>query len=74
MSKVEKNQKGGGGTVSDISAKLCAAEDCKKRTEIAEFCTEHFAWYKEGLLNKKGGRPKDFDKKFQAFKYRKTAA
>ncbi len=74
MSKSGSNQKGGNSNVIDLASKLCCAEGCKKRTDVAEFCTEHFAWYKEGLINKKGVRPKDFDKKHQAFLQRKPVA
>lgn len=42
---------------------MCMAEDCKKRSEKANFCMEHFDWFKEGLITKEGKRPTDFDKK-----------
>jgi hypothetical protein len=31
-------------------------------------------WFKEGLVNKKGQKPTDFDKKFQAFQMRHKKA
>ena len=43
----------------------CPVADCKKGV--------HFAWYKEGLINKRGLKPTDFDKKYQNF-MRKRAA
>lgn len=42
---------------------MCLAEDCKKRSEKANFCMEHFDWFKEGLVTKEGRKPTDFDKK-----------
>lgn len=54
-------------------ADFCPAEGCKKHAERMHFCSEHFAWYKEGLINKKGMRPTDFDKKYQNY-MRKRAA
>jgi hypothetical protein len=51
----------------------CAAEGCKGRQQRMHFCNEHFGWYKEGLLNKKGQRPTDFDKKYQHYLHKKAA-
>jgi hypothetical protein len=42
---------------------MCMAEGCKSRSVKASFCTEHFDWFKEGLITKEGRRPSDFDKK-----------
>lgn len=52
----------------------CPVEGCGKKADRAEFCHEHFAWYKEGLVNKKGTKPRDFDKKFQDFLRRNKKA
>lgn len=43
---------------------------CGSKPEKAGFCGEHFAWFKFGLVNKKGEKPIDFDKKFMAFQKR----
>jgi hypothetical protein len=43
---------------------MCLTEGCKKRSEKANFCMEHFDWFKEGLVTKEGRKPSDFDKKF----------
>src|SRR5580698_8144658 len=43
---------------------MCLAEGCKQRSQKANFCMEHFDWFKEGLITKEGRRPTDFDKKF----------
>ena len=51
----------------------CPVADCKKGVQRMHFCEEHFAWYKEGLINKRGLKPTDFDKKYQNF-MRKRAA
>ena len=42
----------------------CLAEGCGKNAARAEFCEEHFQWFKLGLITKRGTRAKDFDKKF----------
>lgn len=52
----------------------CPVEGCGKKAERAEFCSEHFSWFKEGLVNKQGQKPRDFDKKYQDFLRRKKAA
>lgn len=51
----------------------CPVESCGKRAEKSDFCAEHFVWFKEGLINRQGEKPKDFDKKFQAFMRKKAA-
>ncbi len=45
----------------------CPVDNCSKKVERAEFCPTHFDWFKEGLVNRKGVKPKDFDKKFQSY-------
>jgi hypothetical protein len=34
------------------------------------FCPEHYAWFKEGLVSKTGQKPTDFDKKWHDFQLR----
>ncbi len=51
----------------------CLAEGCNKGQAKLTFCDEHFVWYKEGLVNKKGERPSDFDKKYQLYLRKKAA-
>jgi hypothetical protein len=67
-----QNQEGqqGGGVVA---LSKCAADGCKKPTELMNFCKEHYDWFKWGLITKEGKRPVDFDKKYQAFMKRKAA-
>ena len=43
----------------------CCVEKCGKKGDRMNFCPEHYMWFKEGLVNKKGQRPSDFDKKYQ---------
>ena len=62
------SQQGGGNVVGLPSA--CPAEGCGKKPKRAAFCDEHFVWFKEGLINRRGERPKDFDKKYMAFQMR----
>ncbi len=46
---------------------------CAKKEARAGFCDEHFLWFKEGLINRKGEKPSDFDKKYQNFMRKKAA-
>lgn len=65
---------GGGDNVVQMTNATCCVEKCGKKTDKMNFCAEHYAWFKEGLVNKKGQRPSDFDKKYQAYMMRKKAA
>ncbi len=56
------------------TSESCMAEGCKKKITRMHFCDEHFEWYKEGLINKRGERPSDFDKKHQHWLRKKAAA
>lgn len=57
----------GGDNVVGIGSLTCCVDKCKGKNERMNFCSEHYMWFKEGLINKKGVRPSDFDKKYQAF-------
>lgn len=48
---------------------------CGKKSAKMHFCQEHFMWFKAGLVNRRGEKPSDFDKKYQSFlrKEAKTA-
>jgi hypothetical protein len=46
----------------------CACEGCNKKSDLMNFCGEHYDWFKFGLITKEGKRPTDFDKKFTAYK------
>jgi hypothetical protein len=72
MAKNDKSGQQGSASVTEIQR--CPVDACKKNADRAGFCGEHFSWFKEGLVNKKGEKPKDFDKKYQAFIHRKPAA
>lgn len=60
--------------VVPIKAEKCASDDCKKKPEKAQFCAEHFAWFKEGLITADGHKAKDFDKKYHAWMRRSQKA
>jgi hypothetical protein len=51
----------------------CPAPECKKGIARMHFCEEHFIWYKEGLINKRGQKASDFDKKYQNYMRKKAA-
>lgn len=62
--------------VVQINFNQCLSEDCSSRPKTANFCDEHYEWFKFGLLTKEGKKPKDFDKKmiaFQNFQEKKAA-
>jgi hypothetical protein len=72
--KHQNQENGGGGNVTAIGSAKCSCENCNKKSDLQNFCTEHFEWFKWGLVTKEGKRPTDFDKKFQAFtKHKKVA-
>lgn len=53
--------------VVQINFNKCLMEDCNSKPKKLNFCDEHYAWYKFGVINKEGKKPKDFDKKLLAF-------
>lgn len=53
--------------VVPLKAEKCTSEECKKKPERAGFCSEHYVWFKEGLLTIDGYKAKDFDKKYHAW-------
>lgn len=61
------------GNVIPLTANKCCAENCKHKPDRAGFCTEHYGWFKEGLLTLEGFKAKDFDKKYHAMLRRKSA-
>jgi hypothetical protein len=50
---------------------MCIAQECKQKSQKANFCMEHFDWFKEGLITKEGHKPTDFAKKFYDFNRRR---
>lgn len=48
-----------------VGGSQCLAAGCTQRPARAEFCDEHFKWFKVGLITVRGERAKDFDKKMQ---------
>lgn len=69
----DKKQKDQGNNVVSLAAHKCTAENCKHKPERAGFCTEHYAWFKEGLLTLEGFKARDFDKKYHDYMRRKAA-
>ncbi|MBX3022289.1 MAG: hypothetical protein KF799_11505 [Bdellovibrionales bacterium] len=63
----------GGDNVINLAAAVCCVEKCGKKADKLNFCPEHYMWFKEGLISKKGVRPTDFDKKYQAYMMKKAA-
>lgn len=71
----KKEQKSSGGASVHLLSGGCLADTCKKKSEKAGFCMEHFDWFKEGLITKEGRKPSDFEKKhFNYVQRRKPAA
>ncbi len=60
--------------VIQMTPTSCCVEKCTGKTHKLGFCADHFVWFKEGLVNKKGEKPADFDRKYQAFMMKKKAA
>ncbi|MCB0361397.1 MAG: hypothetical protein KDD35_01660 [Bdellovibrionales bacterium] len=52
----------------------CLVEGCGKKASRMSFCNEHYQWFKDGLISKEGIKPKDFDKKHQAYLRRNKSA
>jgi hypothetical protein len=52
----------------------CVAEGCKQKSSRLNFCSEHYDWFKAGLVTKNGIRPRDFDKKWINYTKKKAAA
>jgi hypothetical protein len=73
--QTQKKTKGETPKVVDNVATLARCPVCGTKPHKAGFCSEHFMWFKFGLVDKKGQKPLDFDKKFLAFqkRYKKVA-
>ena len=74
MAKKETSSGAANNNVVPLSSGACVVDKCGKKADRMNFCTEHYTWFKEGLINKKGERPSDFDKKYQDYLARKKAA
>ena len=68
-----QGQKSSGATILQLGGG-CLADTCKKKSEKAGFCMEHFDWFKEGLITKEGRKPSDFEKKFFSYQQRRRPA
>lgn len=60
--------------VVSLESSRCSAEGCKKKSDKAGFCTEHFEWFKAGLITKEGLKAADFEKKYYQYISKKKAA
>ena len=67
---MSKDKAQAGAPAAAVGSASCCVEKCAKKADKMNFCPEHFAWFKEGLVTKKGVRPMDFDKKYQAYMLR----
>lgn len=59
--------------VVSLESSRCTSEGCKKKSELASFCKEHFEWFKAGLITKEGAKAPDFDKKYYHYAAKKAA-
>ena len=48
-------------------AEGCKCGGCKKPQSRFTFCSEHYEWFKFGLITKVGLKVADFDKKFDHY-------
>lgn len=62
------------GAPTDANEHKCREEECKKKPERAGFCSEHYDWFKWGLITMEGYKARDFDKKYQGFMQAKKSA
>jgi hypothetical protein len=67
MAENKKIEKQVPNNVVQLGATKCIAEGCNKKHVKASFCTEHFEWFKAGLITKEGGKAADFEKKHYHF-------
>lgn len=52
------------GKVISMDDYRCKSEGCKAKSTKANFCQEHFEWFKAGLITKEGAKAQDFEKKY----------
>ncbi len=62
-----------GGSVKALPT-YCTVGGCGKKADKSTFCGQHFLWFKEGLINRKGEKPRDFDRKYHAFTMKQKKA
>lgn len=59
--------------IADLGEHKCRGEECKRKPERAGFCSEHYDWFKWGLMTLEGFKARDFDKKWQGFAAQRKA-
>lgn len=78
MSKKLKHQEPNPGaptaTSPTAAATHCTADGCKKKAEKMSFCSEHYDWFKFGLITREGHKPIDFQKKWESYQRLKSKA
>lgn len=57
-----------------LDSAKCCTEGCKKKIDKAGFCSEHFDWFKAGLITREGVKASDFEKKYYHYISAKKAA
>jgi len=50
-----------------VADERCKSEGCKHAQARFTFCTEHFDWFKFGLITKMGVKVSDFEKKYSHY-------
>ncbi|MEC9282868.1 MAG: hypothetical protein VX642_09160 [Bdellovibrionota bacterium] len=56
-----------GSNVISINFNQCLYSECGSKPKRANFCNEHYEWFKFGLVTKNGEKAKDFDKKMMSY-------
>jgi hypothetical protein len=74
MSEGKKIEKQVPSNVIQLGPTKCIGDGCSKKPVKASFCSEHFEWFKAGLVTKDGAKAADFEKKHYHFMRAKTAA
>lgn len=70
MGKKEQPAQATGGNpaaAKGATVEKCGCQDCKAYAARFGFCNEHFDHYKFGLINKKGEKVLDYERKFEHF-------
>ena len=58
--------------VKDDSLGQCVETQCKHKSVRLNFCTEHYAQAKFGVIRMNGTRPVDYDRKMGHYEKNKT--
>jgi hypothetical protein len=58
--------------VVSLDSYRCIAEGCKVKHVRANFCGQHYDWFKSGLITAEGYKAKDFQRKFEQMQAKKA--